>query len=40
MKNFKFPQESQKNKRFQTLSPGINLEGWARHEYMIKLSKI
>ena len=38
-KNFKFPQECQKNKWFQTLSRAIHLEGWARHfehEFIIK----
>ena len=38
-KNFKFYHELQNDKSFQTLSPAIDLEGWARHfelEYIIK----
>ena len=42
-KNFKFSQELQKDKSFQTLSPAIHPEGWGKHfehEYIIKPSKI
>ena len=41
-KNFKFSQELQKDKSFQTLSPAIHPEGWGKHfehEYIIKPSK-
>ena len=41
-KSFKFSQELQKDKSFQTLSPAIRLEGWVKHfeqEYIIKPSK-
>ena len=41
-KNFKCSKEWQNDKNFQTLSPAIHLEGWARHfehEYVVKLSK-
>ena len=41
-KNFKFPQEWQKDKSIQSLSPSIHLKGWTRHfehEYIMKLPK-
>ena len=41
-KNFKFSQELQKDTSVQTLSPSINLGGWAWHfedEYIITPSK-
>ena len=37
-----FPQELQKDKSFQALTPAIHLEGWGKHfdyEYIIKPSK-
>ena len=30
-KEYTFPQECQKDKSFQTLSPSLHLDGWARH---------